>query len=139
MRDLFAACDLKVPDIDLLQNRFLHRSIFGIVLIGGGECRLCFSYFSEFSSGDKLIKGDIGYLCVFEESFLSGLLRKKVLELPMFAPGSRVEYVLSEQDHEIASRLFLRIIQEQNSSYQYKFDLIRTYLTQMFHLVMKMG
>ena len=136
MKDLFAACDLKDPDMDLLQNGFLNRSIFGIVLIEGG---LWFTYFSEFGSIDKLVKGGIGYLCFFEESFLSGLLRKRVLELPMFTPGNRVEYVLSEQDREKAILLFLRIIDEQDSSYQYKFDLIRTYLTQLLHLVMKMG
>ena len=136
MKGLFAACNLKDPDVDLLQNRFLNRSMFGIVLSEGG---LCFSYFSEFGSGDKLIKRGVGYLCVFEESFLSGLLSKRVLELPMFAAGSGLEYVLSGRDHEKATHLFLRMIDEQHSSYQYKFDLIRTYLTQMLHLVMKMG
>lgn len=138
MKALFAAGDLKDLDIDGLQNRFLNRSIFGIGLIDGGECRLCFSYFSEFRSGDKLVRSGIGYLCIFEGSFLSGSLRKRVLELPMFTPGSSVEYGLSEQDCEKASHLFLRITQEQHSSYPYKFDLIRTYLTQMLHLVMKM-
>jgi hypothetical protein len=136
MKGLFAACDLKDPDIDLLQNRFLSRSIFGIALIEGS---LCFSYFPEFSSRDKLVKSGIGYLCVFEESFLSGLLRKRVLELPMFAPGGSVEYVLSENAYEKASHLFLKMLYEQNSPYQYKFDLIRTYLTQMLHLGMKKG
>ena len=137
MKDLFSACDLKDLDIDLLQDRFLNRPIFGIVLIE--KCRLCFSYFLEFSSKDKLVKSGMGYLCVFEESFLSGLLRKRVLELPMFTPGSSVEYVLSEQDYEKTRHLFEKMIYEQNSSYQYKFDLIRTYLTQMLHLIMKMG
>lgn len=136
MKELFAACDLKDLDIDLLQSRFLNRSIFGIVLMEGG---LCFSYFPEFGLGDKPGKGRIGYLCFFAESFLSGLLRKRILELPMFAPGNRVEYVLSERDREKAILLFLKIIQEQDSTYPYKFDLIRTYLTQLFHLVMKMG
>ena len=135
MNDLFAACDREYLDMDLLRSRFLDRATFGIGLIEG---RLCFSYFPKFRSGDRLVKSGIGYLCVFEESFLSGLLRKRVLELPMFAPGSSVEYVLSEQDHEKANHLFGRIVQEQDSSYQYKFDLIRTYLTQMLHLVMKM-
>lgn len=152
MKDRFAAGDLKTLDIELLQDRFLNKSVFGIVLIEGGnaglcsgptnrkeKCRLCFSYFSDFSSRDKLVKSGPGYLCVFEKSFLSGLLRERVLKLPMFTPGSSVEYVLSEQDYEKVSHLFLRIIQEQNSSYQYKFDLIRTYLTQLLHLVMKMG
>jgi AraC family transcriptional activator of pobA len=136
MNGLFAACALKDPDIDLLQNRFLNRPIFGIVLIEGG---LCFSYFPEFGLSNKPVKGGIGYLCFFAESFLSGLLRKRILELPMFAPGNSVEYVLSEQDHEKAILLFLKIIDEQDSSYQYKFDLIRTYLSQLLHLVMKMG
>jgi len=139
MNGPFAACHLKDLDIDLLQKRFPNKSIFRIILIEGGECRLCFSHFSEFSSGDKLVKSGIAYLCVFEGSFLSGLLRKRILELPMFAPDRSIEYVLSEQDHENAIQLFLKMIHEQHSSYQYKFDLIRTYLTQMLHLVMKMG
>ena len=109
---------------------------FGIALIEG---RLSFSYFSEFSSMDKLVKSGNGYLCVFEETFLSGMLRKRVLDLPMFTPGRNVAYVLSEADHEKASQLFEKMIYEQHSSYPYKFDLIRTYLTQMLHLVMKMG
>ena len=133
MKGLFAACDLKDPDIDRFQRRFLNRSVFGIVLTEGS---LGFSYFPEFSSGDRLAKGNIGYLCFFEESFLSALLSKKVLELPMFASGT--EYALSEPDRESVVQLFLKIIQEQESSYQYKFDLIRTYLTQLLHLVMKM-
>jgi hypothetical protein len=139
MKDLFTACDLKDPDIDLLQERFLNRPVFGIMLIEGGEYRLSFSYFSEFSSGAELVKSGNGYLCVFEESFLSGLLRKRVLELPMFTPGNNAAYVLSGEDHEKACQLFEKMIYEQHSSYQYKYDLIRTYLTQMFHLVMKMG
>lgn len=137
MKGLFAAGDLKDLNIDLFQKSFLNKSIFRILLTEGRECTLCFSYFPEFSSGDKLVKSGMGSLCIFEESFLSGLLRKRVLELPMFSPGTNKEYVLSEQDYEKASRLFLRVIQEQNSSYQYKFDLIRTYLIQMLHLVMK--
>ena len=134
MRDLFAACDPRDLDIELVQRRFLNRSIIGIVLIEG---RLCFSYYLE--SGEKLVKGGIGYLCFFEESFLSGEFRKRVLELPMFVRGGRVEYVLCERDYEKARYLFVRIIEEQGSAYQYKFDLIRTYLTQILHLVMKMG
>ena len=139
MKDLLLACDIKDLDIELLQIRFLNKSIFRIELIEGGEYRLSFSYFPEFSSKDVLVKDGIGYLCAFEGSFLSGLLIKRVLELPMFAPGTSVEYVLSERDCEKTRHLFLRIIEEQDSSYQYKFDLIRTYLTQMLHLVMKRG
>jgi len=139
MKDLFTSGDLKDLDIDLLQSRFLNRPVFGIVLIEGRECRLSFSYFSEFSSGDQLAKSGMGYLCVFEESFLSGLLRKRILELPMFTPGNSVGYILSEEDHVSASLLFEKMIYEQGSSYPYKFDLIRTYLTQMLHLAMKMG
>ena len=136
MNGLFAASDLKGPDIDLLQSPFLNRPIFGMVLMEG---RLCFSYFPEFGLRNKLVKGGIGYWCFFEESFLSGLLRERILELPMFAPGNSVGYLLSERDREKAVLLFLKMIDEQDSTYQYKFDLIRTYLTQLFHLVMRMG
>ena len=138
MKDAFAACDLRYLDLESLKTRFFNRPVLGIALVNDGKSSLTFSYVSQFYSGDDLMIGNTGYLCVFERSFLPELLRKKVLQLSMFALGKSSEYHLSVKDYEKTLRLFEKMTYEQNSSYQYKFDLIRTYLAQIIHLVMKM-
>ncbi|CAG5004980.1 HTH-type transcriptional activator RhaR [Dyadobacter sp. CECT 9275] len=90
-------------------------------------------YTWESVSDDKT-----GFFCIFREAFITEKIRENLSELPMFAPGSKPSYVLSEeQDHHV-SELFSKMIDEINSDYRYKYDLIRNYTMELIHYALKM-
>lgn len=98
---------------------------------------LHFSYHSRFELPDKMPAADECYVCVFEEAFLSIILREKMQRLPVIRQTDNTGYVISGEIFEATRVLFQKMVAEQGSSYLYKSDLIRTYITQIFHVAMK--
>jgi AraC-like DNA-binding protein len=79
-----------------------------------------------------------GFFCIFKESFFTEKLRGNITELPMFAVGSKPSYLLSSTQDEQVSNIFLKMLEEIESDYRYKYDLLRNYVTELIHYALKM-
>jgi AraC family transcriptional activator of pobA len=79
-----------------------------------------------------------GYFCIFKEGFFVEKMRGSVSELPMFAPGGKPTYILSDAQDENLSRIFEKMLEEIESDYPFKYDLIRNYVTELIHSALKM-
>lgn len=89
-------------------------------------------------SWESLSGDNTGYFCIFKESFFTGATRGNLHDLPMMKPGGIPSYVLTKsQDKEVA-RLFEKMLAEINTDYVYKYDLLRSYLTEIIHYALKM-
>lgn len=78
-----------------------------------------------------------GYFCIFTPAFFTEKSRMALTELPMFAPGGKPAYTLTDPQTEDFSALFEKMLAEIESDYPYKYDLLHSYLTEMIHLAMK--
>ena len=79
-----------------------------------------------------------GYFCIFKEEFFSEHMRLSLRELPMYAPGGRPAYMLDQTQDKNVSNVFEKMLEELQSDYRFKFDLIRNYIMEMVHYAMKM-
>ncbi|MVM30328.1 helix-turn-helix domain-containing protein [Spirosoma sp. HMF4905] len=89
-------------------------------------------YTWESLSDDKT-----GFFCIFTEAFFTEKIRGSLSELPMFMAGSKPAYILNSTQDEHISALFLKMIDEINSDYQYKYDLLRNYVMEVIHYALK--
>jgi AraC family transcriptional activator of pobA len=79
-----------------------------------------------------------GYFCIFKEGFFTERMRSSITELPMFAPGGRPAYVLNgPQDAEITG-VFVKMLDEINSDYRFKYDLLHNYVSEIIHYALKL-
>jgi AraC-like DNA-binding protein len=80
-----------------------------------------------------------GCFCIFTDEFLQpakgGVL---VEELPLFRPGAHPIIELSETEYQAVEAILQKMRQEMASDYAYKYDLLRTYLVELIHLVQKL-
>ncbi|MVM37856.1 helix-turn-helix domain-containing protein [Spirosoma sp. HMF3257] len=90
-------------------------------------------YTWESLSDDKT-----GFFCIFTEAFFTEKIRGGLNELPMFMAGSKPAYILNSTQDEQVSALYLKMIDEINADYQYKYDLLRNYVTELIHYALKM-
>jgi AraC family transcriptional regulator, transcriptional activator of pobA len=80
-----------------------------------------------------------GYFLIFREAFFTEKIRENLKDLPMFSiRDSKPSYVLNEDQDEQISRIFIKMLDEIQSDYKFKYDLIRNYLTELFHSALKM-
>ena len=77
------------------------------------------------------------YCCIIREAFLSKIFRKNIHRLPMFTQGGQHEYQLSFEQYTLLSSIFRKLGEETSSSYLYKDDLIRNYISQIIHVALK--
>lgn len=80
-----------------------------------------------------------GFFCIFKESFFTESLRSNIRDLPMFRIGGKPAYILTKESEVQISEIFEKMHNEINSEYQYKYDLIRNYLTELIHVAMKIS
>ncbi|MET4141423.1 helix-turn-helix transcriptional regulator [Pedobacter sp. UYP1] len=87
----------------------------------------------------KVEEGTTGFFCVFKDEFYQENFRLNLGDLPLFAPGVPPVYSLNvEQAIEVES-IFRRMYQEIDTSYIYKYELIRSYLNQLLFMAMKLN
>ncbi|MBJ6145959.1 AraC family transcriptional regulator [Hymenobacter sp. BT559] len=81
-----------------------------------------------------------GYFCIFNEAFLLPARAGGVVldELPIFQPTAYPVWEVSEADCAAVEAIFQKMEQEIKSTYAYKYDLLRTYLWELIHLVQKL-
>ncbi|NSL90750.1 AraC family transcriptional regulator [Chitinophaga sp. Mgbs1] len=79
-----------------------------------------------------------GYFCIFKESFFMDKVRGNLSGMPMFAPSARPFYSLDAVQEQKVTELFLKMLEEINSDYLYKYDLLRNYVAEIIHIALKM-
>ncbi|WP_375417579.1 helix-turn-helix domain-containing protein [uncultured Hymenobacter sp.] len=80
-----------------------------------------------------------GYLCMFTEEFLIINDRAASLqESPLFRLGSDPVYFVDEARYADLAHLFAKMLQEMNSGYAYRQEVVRNYLNLIFHEALKL-
>jgi len=81
----------------------------------------------------------VGYTCLFSEEFLNVSERTDILQQsPFFRIGGTPILAITEQQRAFLNTIFQKMIEEQNSVYVYKDDLIRNYINLIVHEAMKL-
>jgi AraC family transcriptional activator of pobA len=78
-----------------------------------------------------------GFFCIFKEAFFTERLRENVGNLPMFVFGGKPAYLLNNEQDEYVSQLFSKMLDEIESNYRFKYDLLRNYVTELIHYALK--
>ncbi|RAJ77311.1 AraC-like DNA-binding protein [Chitinophaga dinghuensis] len=81
----------------------------------------------------------VGYTCLFSEDFISRSERSESLQnSPFFKIGGTPVLNISEEQRLYLNSIFLKMIEEQQSQYLYKDDLIRNYIHLIIHEALKL-
>ena len=81
----------------------------------------------------------IGYTCLFSEDFLKLSDRSEsILQSPLFKLGGTPVLQINEQQRDFLNSIFGKMMEEQQTDYAYKDDLIRNYIHLIIHEAMKM-
>jgi len=81
----------------------------------------------------------VGYTCLFSEDFLKISDRSEsILQSPLFKIGGTPILTLTIGQREFLNEIFRKMINEQQTDYAYKDDLIRNYIHIIIHEALKM-
>ncbi|SKD09730.1 AraC-type DNA-binding protein [Chitinophaga ginsengisegetis] len=81
----------------------------------------------------------VGYTCLFSEEFLNVSERADILQQsPFFKIGGTPILKITDQQRIFLNSIFQKMIEEQQSSYTFKDDLIRNYINLILHEAMKL-
>jgi AraC family transcriptional activator of pobA len=79
-----------------------------------------------------------GYSCLFNELFLQVAGRlESVQQSPLFRIGARPVFVLNQEQKALFDPLFEKMLQEQDSDYPFKDELVRNYIQLIVHEALK--
>jgi len=76
-----------------------------------------------------------GYFCIFNQEFFRQF--GSLNEYSVFKPGGTHVFELSDEQTKEVRRLYERMLEEINSNYQHKYDLLRTLVFELLHFAMK--
>jgi AraC family transcriptional regulator, transcriptional activator of pobA len=80
-----------------------------------------------------------GFSCLFTEEFLKTYERTgSIQESPLIKIGRMPIYCLNNQQKEFITTIFQKMIAEQDTSYVFKNDLIRNYISLVIHEALRM-
>jgi len=80
-----------------------------------------------------------GYFCLFTEDFLDKPNRKdSIYDSPLFHAGATPLYFIDKTQEKCISRIFELMLEEMDSDYIYKYDLMRNYVYLLLHEAMKL-
>jgi AraC family transcriptional regulator, transcriptional activator of pobA len=81
----------------------------------------------------------VGYTCLFSEDFLKVSDRSESLQQsPLFKIGGTPILKITDGQREFLNTIFQKMIDEQQSHYTYKDDLIRNYINLIIHEALKL-
>ncbi|MFD2099072.1 helix-turn-helix domain-containing protein [Flagellimonas iocasae] len=81
----------------------------------------------------------VGYTCLFSEDFLNLSERSdSILKSPLFSLGGTPVLKISENQRLFLNAIFEKMIEEQQTDYSLKDDLIRNYIHLILHEALKM-
>ena len=87
--------------------------------------------YSWESLGDK----QSGFFCVFTESFFKQL--RKLTDYPIFQPNGNRVFELTNEQANVFEHIFLEMVNEINSDYPYKYDVLCNLTFEAIHKAMK--
>lgn len=80
-----------------------------------------------------------GHFCVFTKDFLPpAKIGLEIDQLPIFSPQSDFVYQISTEQFQKFEAVFLKMHEEIQSDYVYKYDLLRNYLMELIHFGQKL-
>ncbi|MBK6996408.1 MAG: helix-turn-helix transcriptional regulator [Saprospiraceae bacterium] len=85
---------------------------------------------------EPLDQAQSGYFCIFTEAFFSQFASIK--EYPVFQPGGNPIFQLTEEQVGPVRNIFLKMFEEIDSDYTYKYDVLRTLVLEIVHSAQKM-
>ncbi|PBQ31009.1 hypothetical protein CNR22_04230 [Sphingobacteriaceae bacterium] len=80
--------------------------------------------------------GEEGFLCLFSRTFFSKVITDKI-DLISYGTKRGTFYSLNEKEDSHVTSIFTKMLQEINSHYTYKHDLLRNYISEITHVVLK--
>jgi AraC family transcriptional regulator, transcriptional activator of pobA len=81
----------------------------------------------------------VGYTCLFSEEFLKQADRSESLQQsPLFKIGGTPVLMITNEQREFLGGLFRRMIEEQQTDYAFKDDLMRNYINLIIHEALKL-
>ncbi len=90
-------------------------------------------------SWETLSSTYVGYTCLFSEDFFNQSERSEsLLQSPLFKINGTPILKISEGQRVYLNSIFEKMIEEQESEYAYKDDLIRNYINLILHEALKM-
>ncbi|MDF2192157.1 helix-turn-helix transcriptional regulator [Paraflavitalea sp. CAU 1676] len=80
----------------------------------------------------------VGYTCLFSEEFLKQSERAESLQQsPLFKIGGTPVLEISESQREFLNTIFRKMVEEQQTDYMYKDDMMRNYINLIIHEALK--
>lgn len=90
-------------------------------------------------SWETLSRTCVGYTCLFSKDFLTADSRSESLQQsPLFKLGGTPILEISEEQRLFLNELFQKMIIEQQSEYEHKDEIIRTYINLILHESLKL-
>jgi AraC-like DNA-binding protein len=90
-------------------------------------------------SWEAISDSQLGWFALFTETFVHPAERKDFLqESPLFRIGGNPVFFLDERQQKELSVIFMKMMQEIESDYAHKYDMLRNYLHLIIHEAMKM-
>ncbi|HSF53731.1 MAG TPA: AraC family transcriptional regulator [Algoriphagus sp.] len=90
-------------------------------------------------SWETISRNYVGYTCLFSEDFLQATDRTNaLLQSPFFKLGGTPILEITEKQREFLNSLFQKMIEEQQSDYLHKDELIRNYIHLIIHEAVKL-
>jgi AraC-like DNA-binding protein len=79
-----------------------------------------------------------GFFCVFTEAFFDQHLSAKLHEYPVFRPAGQPIYFLTDAQQKEVSEIYLKMLDEIDSDYTYKYDVLRNLVFELIHKAQKL-
>lgn len=90
-------------------------------------------------SWETISRNYVGFTCLFSEEFLQLSDRSEsILQSPLFQLGGTPVLSISEEQREFLNGIFRKMIEEQETDYAHKDEVIRNYIHLIIHEAMKM-
>ena len=77
-----------------------------------------------------------GFFCIFTETFFNHF--GNIKDYPVFKPGGNPIFQLTDEDAKKIREIYLRIMDEIDSDYIYKYDAIRALVMELIHTAQKL-
>jgi AraC-like DNA-binding protein len=85
---------------------------------------------------EPLEEEQTGFFCIFTESFFNHY--GNIKEYPVFKPGGNPIYFLTDEQVAAAKKIYLKMFEEIESDYVYKYDLLRNLVFELIHSALRM-
>lgn len=87
---------------------------------------------------ERLTEDEGGYFCIFKDAFFTEHIRGSLKDLPMYSAQGKPAYVLTPEQDMAFEAIFKKMLDELDSNYVFKYDLIRNYILEIIHGALKL-